>query len=88
MLKEGRATFGVWGPLAAASVYEALLCIIRMFAENGRSMKLPTCGEILEGWALPFLAAAVREDEKSAKAQKMFEDLKRFKAKIEGKAEE
>ena len=73
----------MWGPLAAASIYEALLCLIRMFAANGQDMKLPGRGEILAGWALPFMAEAVKEDEASAEAREMYESVRRLKSKLE-----
>lgn len=73
----------MWSPLAAASIYKALVVIIKMLASNGSEMKLPTIGEILSGWALPFLAEAVKEDEESAAARELFENVKRLKAKFE-----
>lgn len=74
---------GVWGPLAAASIYKALVVLIRMFASNGSEMKLPSLGDILNGWALPMMSQAVREDEKSNAAKELFDNVKRLKERFE-----
>lgn len=56
-LREGTSTLGLWLPLALASLVQ---CVI------GIGGKPPPRSEILRGWALPELAAAIKKDEDAA----------------------
>lgn len=82
-LREGSATIGVWGPLAAASIYQAMVKLVYLWASNSGGLKLPTVGDILEGWCLPMMAEAIRGDEREREALKLFETLKAMGGKVE-----
>jgi hypothetical protein len=78
MLKEGRKTAGVWGPLAAADIYAALVCLIRLRVKNPEEITVPGRGETLRAWCLPMMAGAIEADEKERQAIMMLESLQRM----------
>lgn len=69
--REGEAVLGLWLPLAFATLVQCVL---------GFGGTPPERSELLNGWALPELAKAVRRDEEEGKRERLaewFEGLKK-----------
>lgn len=62
--REGELTLGLWLPLAISTLVQCVL---------GFGGKPPARSEILEGWALPELAKAVKGEEEEAKRKALGE---------------
>jgi hypothetical protein len=49
------------------------------------AVKIPKRSELLKGWALPFMASALKAEEEEAEALALFNAVKNLKAKQEAK---
>lgn len=82
-MNEGKATMGLWLPLALSDLYSLLLILIRMQCANPEQVKIPERSDIVAGWCLPMLSKSLKADEEEHKALEMFESVKRLKCKYE-----
>lgn len=55
------------------------MCVIRLWVENPRSLKIPKRSETLRDWCLPMMSASVAADEKEREALALYESVKRIK---------
>jgi hypothetical protein len=76
---------GVWLPLALADIASLMFAVIRMWAAKPDAVKIPKRSELLKGWALPFMASALKAEEEEAEALALFNAVKNLKAKQEAK---
>ena len=82
---EGKATIGVWLPLAMADILAALICLVRPNLKDPNSLKIPKRSETLQNWLLPITAKSIEADEKESEALALFNSVKALKARYEKK---
>ena len=78
-MEEGRLALGVWGPLAAAHIYQILVFIATAFARSDSGMKVPSIADALRAFALPAMAEAMSAEEKESEALAMLEAVRNLK---------
>ena len=78
-MEEGRLALGVWGPLAAAHIYQILVFIATAFAREDSGMKVPSIADALRAFALPAMAEAMSAEEKESEALAMLEAVRNLK---------
>lgn len=76
---------GVWAPLAMAQIYQVLMFIATAFMKDGG--KVPTTAEVLQSFALPAMAEAMRREEGERKARDIISDLRSMAERTGGKFE-
>ena len=76
---------GVWLPLALSDIASLMFAVIRMWAAKPDAVKIPKRSELLKGWALPFMASALKAEEEEAEALALFNSVKNLQAKQEAK---
>ena len=76
---------GVWLPLALSDIASLMFWVVRMWAAKPDAVKIPKRSELLKGWALPFMASALKAEEEEAEALALFNAVKNLKAKQEAK---
>ena len=74
---------GVWLPLALSDIAALLVKLVAMWAKNGDEVKILKRSELLAMWALPFMASALKAEEKEAEALALFNSVKNLQAKQE-----
>jgi len=76
---------GVWLPLALSDIASLMFAVIRMWAAKPDAVKIPKRSELLKGWALPFMASALKAEEEESEALALFNSVKNLQAKQEAK---
>lgn len=84
-MEEGRLALGVWGPLAAAHIYQILVFIATAFARSDSGMKVPSIVDALRAFALPAMAEAMSAEEKESKDRAFVESIKAMAERTGGK---
>ena len=73
---------GVWLPLALAGIASLMYKTIQMWAAKPDEVKMPKRSELLESWALPFMASALKAGEEELERREKAEKVKAFKAQL------
>lgn len=84
-MEEGRLALGVWGPLAAAHIYQTLVFIATAFSSSDSGMKVPSIADALRAFALPAMAEAMSAEEKASKDRAFVESLRAMAKRTGGK---
>lgn len=84
-MEEGRLALGVWGPLAAAHIYQMVVFIATAFAPANSNMKVPSISEALRAFALPAMAEAMSAEEKESKDRAFVASIKAMAKRTGGK---
>jgi len=74
-LNEGKATQGVWLPLALSDLYTLLLLLLRIQVAHPEEIKVPERSEVLAAWCLPMLSKSLKADEEERKAMELFNSV-------------
>ena len=80
-MNEGKATLGVWLPIALADIQTMLFLLYRIQLANPKQLKVPERSDILASWCLPMLSKSLKADEEERKAWELFDSVKKLKSK-------